>query len=78
MKAALALSPINSFDFWCAFFLGGGTPEAYGSSQARVESGLQLPVHTTTTATQDLSHVCDLHHSLLQCQILNPLSEARD
>ena len=23
MKAALALSPINSFDFWCAFFGGG-------------------------------------------------------
>ena len=26
----------------------------------------------------DLSCVCDLHHSLQQCQILNPLSEARD
>ena len=27
---------------------------------------------------QDLSHVCDLHHSSRQRQILNPLSEARD
>ena len=27
--------------------------------------------------TQDLSHVCDLHHSSWQCQILNPLSKAR-
>ena len=26
----------------------------------------------------DLSHVCDLHHSSRQCQILNLLSEARD
>ena len=26
----------------------------------------------------DLSHICDLHHSLWQCQILNPVSEARD
>uniref|UniRef100_A0A8D0MA29 Opalin n=1 Tax=Sus scrofa TaxID=9823 RepID=A0A8D0MA29_PIG len=29
-------------------------------------------------ATQDLSCVFDLHHSSQQCQILNPLSEARD
>ena len=28
--------------------------------------------------TQGLSRVCDLHHSLQQCRILNPLSEARD
>ena len=26
----------------------------------------------------DPSHVCDLHHSSQQCQILNPLNEARD
>ena len=43
-----------------------------------VESGLQLPAYTTATARQDPSHVCDLHHSSSQCQILNPLSEARD
>ena len=34
--------------------------------------------YTTATATQDRSHVCDLHHSSWQRQILNPLSEARD
>ena len=27
---------------------------------------------------QDLSHVCDLHHSSRQCWILNPLTEARN
>ena len=43
-----------------------------------IESELQLPAYTTATATQYLSHVCDLHHSSQQCQILNPLSKARD
>ena len=42
-----------------------------------VESELQLPAYTTATATSDRSRVCDLCHSLQQCQILNPLSEAR-
>ena len=32
----------------------------------------------TDTAMPDLSSVCDLHHSSWQCQIFNPLSEARD
>ena len=43
-----------------------------------VKSELQLLVYTTATATEDLSHVCDLHHSSRQCRILNPRSEARD
>ena len=43
-----------------------------------VKEELQLPVYTTATATPDQSYVCDLHHSLWQHQILNPLSEARD
>ena len=43
-----------------------------------VESELQLPAHATATAMQDPSHICNLHHSSQQCQILNPLSEARD
>ena len=43
-----------------------------------VESELQLLAYATATETQDLSHTCDLHHSSWQCQIANPLSEARD
>ena len=43
-----------------------------------VESELQLQAYTTVTVTLDPSHICHLHHSLWQCQILNPLSEARD
>ena len=42
------------------------------------ESELQLPAYTTATAMQDLSRVCDLHHSSQQHRILNPLSETRD
>ena len=47
-------------------------------SRLGVESELQLLACTTATATLDTSCVCDLHHSSQQCQILNPLSKARD
>ena len=43
-----------------------------------VESRLQLPAYATAIATPEPSHVYDLHRSLQQQQILNPLSEARD
>ena len=43
-----------------------------------VKSELQLLAYTTATAEQDLSHVCNLHHSSQQHWILNPVSEARD
>ena len=43
-----------------------------------VISELQLPAYAAATATQDPSHVCTLHHSSRQCQILNPLSKAKD
>lgn len=41
-----------------------------------VKSELQLQAYPT--ATSDLSHDCNLHHSTRQCQILIPLSGARD
>ena len=41
-----------------------------------VQSELPLPAYAT--ATLDLIHVCNLHHSSWQRQIVNPLSEARD
>ena len=43
-----------------------------------VKLELQLPAYATATATQDPSHICDLHHSSQQCRILNPLSKATD
>ena len=44
----------------------------------RVESELQLPAYATAAAIQDLSRICNLHHSSWQHQILNPQSKARD
>ena len=61
--------------FFC--FLGPYPWHVEGSSLG-IESELQLPAYTSATATQDPSSICDLHHSSLQCQILNPLSKARD
>ena len=39
---------------------------------------LELAAYTIAIATQDLSHICDLHHSSQQGWILNPLNEVRD
>ena len=41
-----------------------------------VGSELQLQAYTTATAMQGPS--CDLCHNSWQCQVLNPLNEARD
>ena len=43
-----------------------------------VESELQLPTYHTATATPYQGRIYHPHHSLWQCQILNPLSEAKD
>uniref|UniRef100_F1S3G4 F-box/LRR-repeat protein 12 n=3 Tax=Sus scrofa TaxID=9823 RepID=F1S3G4_PIG len=43
-----------------------------------IKSELQLLAYITTTTTRDPSHVCDLHHSSRQHQILDPVSGARD
>ena len=43
-----------------------------------VKRELKLLAYTIATATPDLSHVCNLHHSSQQCWIVNPLTDARD
>ena len=43
-----------------------------------VESELQMPAYAAATVMWDPSHICDLYHNSWQCQILNPLSKARD
>ena len=43
-----------------------------------VEWQLELPACATATAMWDPSRICNLHHSSQQCQILKPLSQARD
>ena len=56
----------------------GPHPQHMEVPRLGAESELQPPAYTTATATQDLSHVCDLQHSSWQRQILNPLSKTRD
>ena len=43
-----------------------------------VQLELEPPAYITATAMSDLSHICDLHHSSQEHQILNPLNKARD
>ena len=80
----LWLSGIMSVSFFSVailcfcFCFFSAAPSAYGSSQARGLMELQLPNYATATATPDPSHICNLHRSLWQLWILNPLSEARD
>ena len=68
---------MSSLSFFFFVFLG---PQPWHMKIPRlgVESELQLQAYTTDTEMQDPSCVCDLPHSSWQCQILNPLSEARD
>ena len=68
------------FLFCFVFLLFRALPAAHGGSRLGVKSELQLPANATATATatQDLSHVCDPHHSSWQLWIRNPLREARD
>ena len=59
------------------FFLFTAILVASGSSWARDQMGATAEAYTTATATPDPSPICDLHQSLWQHWILNPLSEAR-
>ena len=52
---------------------------AYRGSQARWSNqSCSCWPTPPATATPDLSHVCNLHHSSWQCWVLNPLSKAGD
>ena len=68
-----------SFFFFFSFlpFLGLH-PRHMEVPRLGVQWELQPPAYARATAMQDLSRVCELHHSSRQRQILNPLSEARD
>ena len=67
---------LNLFFFFLVFL--GPYPQHMEVPMLGVELELQLAAYATTTATTDLSHVCDLHCSSRQCRILNPLNEAKD
>ena len=51
------------FFFFKNFCLFRDVLVAYGGPQARGRIRATAPAYTTATATPDLSHVCDLHHS---------------
>ena len=74
------MEPVNPRNkgYFLSFLCFKVVPVAYGSSSAGVELEPQLPAYATATAMCNPSLICDLHRSPQQCQILNPLSEARD
>ena len=73
-NACKELLNLTFFFFFC-FFL-----EAHLQHKEIPRLGVEreLLLLAYTTATKDTGHICDLHHSSGQCQILNPLSKARD
>ena len=52
-------------------------PTEHGCSKARGPSELQLRP-TPQPRQLDMSHIYNARHSLGQCQILNPLSKAKE
>ena len=70
--------------FLFLFCFGGLHPGHMVIPRLGVQLELQLPptalapAPAPAPATQDPSLLCKLHHSSRQCQILNPLREARD
>ena len=67
--------------FFCFFFffvLLGSNMQHVEVPRLGVQSELYLLAYTTAIATGDPSHICNLHHSSQQHQILNPLSETSE
>ena len=64
--------------FGVSFVFSGPYPQHMRVPRLGDELELQLLAYATSTTTQYPSRIFDLHHSSWQCQILNPLSKARD
>ena len=67
---------ILHFNLFVFFFFLGLHLRHMEVPELGVQSELQA--YATATAMQNPRYICDLCHSLQQCQILNPLSKARD
>ena len=65
------------FLFVCLFCLLRASPEEYGGSQATAPNGAAATTLRHSHSNGGLSCIWYLHRSSWQCQILNPLSEAR-
>ena len=68
----------NFTNLFLNFFLFTAAPVAYGNSQARGQTGAAAAGLCCSMEMPDLSRVCNLHRSLRQFHILNPLSVARN
>ena len=66
------------FFLFSFFFFLGSNSQHREVPKLGIKLELQLPAYTIAAATPDLSCICDLDCSSRQCQILNPLSRARD
>ena len=66
------------FLFLYIFFLGPHLQHMEMGFQARDQIRAVAAGLCHTHSNPDLNHICDLHHSLWQHEILNPLSKARD
>ena len=75
----LLLRKVPSGLYHCCYYFCFLGPHSLHMEVPRlgVDSDLQLLAYTAATITPDLSCLCNLHHSLWQCQILHPLSRAR-
>ena len=80
IKLRILIRASNSIKkyFFKFFAFLGPYPWHMEDPRLGVKSEAQLPAYATATATWDMSHICDLHYSLQQHQIPDPLSEARD
>ena len=65
-------------NFFFSFLLLGPHPRHMEVTKLGVKSELELTTYATATARPDPSHICSLHQSSPQPQILNTLREARD
>ena len=63
MSHCMDVQELIIYLFICFF---GSHPWHMEVPQVGVQSELQLLAYTTATATQDPTHVCDLHHSSWQ------------
>ena len=69
---------VDKYNFFFFFCLFRAAPRHMLFPRLGVKSELQLLAYTPGTATWDLSHICNLHHSSQQLQILNTLTNAGD
>ena len=83
LPIALIFLPLQCFFFFSFFgffchFLSHSRSIWRFPGQVGVKPQPQLLAYARATATQDPSHVCNVHHSSRQHRILNPLGKARD